>query len=91
VATYLGLLIPLFPLGAAIYAIVWIAALLIVRISSVAGMLAVISAPIAAAIFGGDALFPMLLAFTLLVLWRHRENIARLRSGAEPKIGIRRG
>jgi acyl phosphate:glycerol-3-phosphate acyltransferase len=24
---------------------------------------------------------------TLLVYWRHRENIARLRAGTEPKIG----
>jgi len=26
-------------------------------------------------------------AFTALVFWRHRENIARLWAGTEPKIG----
>ncbi len=91
VATYLGLLIPLFPIGAAIFAAAWLAALLLVRISSVAGILAVISAPIAAAAFDRDRLFPSLLLFTLLVLWRHHDNIARLRAGKEPKIASRRG
>lgn len=91
VATYLGLLIPLFPIGAVIYAVVWLGALILVRISSVAGMLAVISAPIAAAIFDKDGLFPMLLGFSILVLWRHHENIARLRAGTEPRIRTKSG
>ena len=31
----------------------------------------------------------MVLAFvlSLLVFWRHRENIARIKAGTEPKIG----
>jgi glycerol-3-phosphate acyltransferase PlsY len=91
VATYLGLLLPLFWPAALIYAVIWIAALLLIRISSVAGMLAAISAPIAAAALGQNALFPMLLGFTLLVLWRHHENLARLRAGKEPRIGKKSG
>jgi glycerol-3-phosphate acyltransferase PlsY len=91
VATYLGLLIPLLWPAAVIYAVVWLAALLIIRISSVGGMLAAISAPVAAAALGEKTLFPMLLAFTLLVLWRHHENVVRLRAGNEPRIGKRRG
>ena len=90
VATLLGILIPLFPIGAVIYAIVWLLALLIVRISSVAGILAAISAPVSAAILGGDRLFPMLLAFALLVVWRHRDNIERLRAGTESRVRINR-
>lgn len=90
VATFLGILIPLFPISAVIYAIVWITALLTIRISSVAGMLAVVSAPIAAALLGGDPLFPMLLAFALLIIWRHRDNIARLKAGTEPRVRITR-
>jgi glycerol-3-phosphate acyltransferase PlsY len=54
-------------------------------------MLAAISAPIAAAALGRHALFPILLGFTLLVLWRHHENIVRLRAGTEPRIGKKRG
>ena len=87
VATYLGLLIPLLWPAAIIYAVVWLGALILIRISSVGGMLAAISAPIAAAALGEKTLFPMLLVFTLLVLWRHHENIVRLRAGTEPRIG----
>ena len=87
VATLLGVLIPLLPIGAVIYAVVWIGLLLILRISSVAGMIAALSAPVSAAILGDQLLFPMLLAFALLVVWKHKTNIARLRAGTEPKVG----
>ena len=87
VATLLGVLIPLLPIGAVIYAVVWIGLLLIRRISSVAGMIAALSAPVSAAILGDQLLFPMLLAFALLVVWKHKTNIARLRAGTEPKVG----
>ncbi len=87
VATLLGILIPLLPVAAAIYAAVWLVLLVTVRISSVAGIAAAISAPIAAAAVGEKALFPMLLGFALLVLWKHRANMVRLRRGTEPRIG----
>lgn len=87
VATLLGILIPLLPVGAVIYAVVWIGLFLILRISSVAGMIAALSAPVSAAVLGDQLLFPMLLAFALLVVWKHKANIARLRAGTEPKVG----
>ena len=86
VATLLGVLIPLLPIAAVVYAAVWILLLLMLRISSVAGMTAAVSAPITAAILH-SSLTPMLLGFAVLVLWKHRENILRLRRGAEPRIG----
>jgi glycerol-3-phosphate acyltransferase PlsY len=85
-ATFLGILIPLLPIAAAVYAAIWLLLLLTLRISSVAGMTAAISAPIAAFILH-STLFPMLLGFAVLVLWKHRENILRLRRGTEPRIG----
>lgn len=91
VATFLGLLIPLIPAAAAVFAMVWIAALLITRISSAAGMAAVLSAPVSAALLGQEALFPILVAFALLVIWKHRENIFRLKAGTEPRVGRRSG
>jgi glycerol-3-phosphate acyltransferase PlsY len=91
VATYLGLLIPLLWPAAVIYAVVWVTALLLIRVSSVGGMLAAASAPIAAVALGDNDLFPMLLGFTLLVLWRHHENLARLKAGTEPRIGRKSG
>ena len=87
VATLLGILIPLLPIGAVIYAVVWLGLLLIVRISSVSGMLAAVSAPVSAAVLGEQLLFPMFLGFALLVVWKHRENIVRLKAGKEPKVG----
>jgi glycerol-3-phosphate acyltransferase PlsY len=87
VATFFGILIPLLPTAAAVYAAVWLILLLTVRISSVAGMAAAASAPVTAAILGNEAIFPMLLGFALLVLWKHRENILRLKAGTEPRIG----
>lgn len=87
VATLLGVLIPLLPTGALIYAIIWVGLLLLVRISSVAGMIAALSAPISAVILGERLLFPMLVGFALLVVWKHKTNIARLRAGTEPKVG----
>jgi glycerol-3-phosphate acyltransferase PlsY len=87
VATLLGILIALLPMAAAVYIIVWLGLLLTVRISSVAGIAAAVSAPIAAALLGAQNLFPMLLGFALLVIWKHRTNIIRLRAGTEPRIG----
>jgi glycerol-3-phosphate acyltransferase PlsY len=86
VATFLGVLIPLLPIAAAIYAAIWVLLLLTFRISSVAGMSAAVSAPISAVIVR-SSLFPMLLGFALLVLWKHRQNILRLVRGIEPRIG----
>ena len=88
VATLLGILLGLQLFYAAIiYAAVWIILLLATRISSVAGMAAAASAPITAAIIGNHKLLPMLLGFAVLIIWKHRENILRLKAGTEPRIG----
>jgi glycerol-3-phosphate acyltransferase PlsY len=87
VATLLGILIPLLPIAAGVYALVWLGLLLTVRISSVAGIAAAASAPVSAAILDEEAYFPMLLGFALLVIWKHRTNFFRLRAGTEPRIG----
>jgi len=86
VATLLGVLIPLLPVAAVIYGAVWILLLVTIRISSVAGMAAAISAPVLAVLLHSN-LFLLLLGFAFLVLWKHRENIVRLRQGTEPRIG----
>lgn len=87
VATLLGILVPLLWQAALLYAVVWLGLLFVLRISSVAGMTAAISAPIIAAVLGNMALVPMLLGFALLIIWKHRENIRRLLNGEEPKVG----
>ena len=87
VATLLGVLIPLLPIAAIVYAVTWLLLLLTIRIASVAGMAAAVSAPVTAAVIKDEALLPMLLGFALLVLWKHRANVLRLKDGTEPRIG----
>jgi glycerol-3-phosphate acyltransferase PlsY len=87
VATYSGIMFGLFWQGGLIYAAAWIGVLLISRISSLAGLVAALSAPLAAAIFGYYELVALLTACTLLVFWKHRANIENLIDGTEPRIG----
>ena len=87
VATLLGILIVLLPIAAAVYAGVWIALLLIMRISSLAGMAAAASAPVTAAVIGDTVRFPLLVGLAVLVIWQHRGNIRRLAAGDEPRVG----
>ena len=87
VATLLGVLLglQLWP-AAFIYAAVWIFLLMTLRISSLAGMTAAATAPIVAFALNSSTTI-MLLGFALLVVWKHRENILRLKKGTEPRIG----
>ncbi len=77
------------PLGLT-YAFVWIAVLVLTRISSLAGMSAVVCAAIAAAVLGYPVYVPVLCAIAAIVLWLHRANIARLARGEEPRVGARK-
>jgi acyl phosphate:glycerol-3-phosphate acyltransferase len=91
VATYAGIMFGLFWQGGVVYAIAWIGALLIFRISSLAGLLAALCAPVAAAYFGRYDLVALLVVCTLIVFWKHRTNIENLMDGTEPRIGKRKG
>ncbi len=87
VATNAGVAFGLaWPLGLA-YAFVWLSVLAIFRISSLAGMAAVVAAAAAAPLFGYPQFFPVLGAIALLIIYLHRENIARLAKGEEPRVG----
>jgi glycerol-3-phosphate acyltransferase PlsY len=87
VATTAGVCFGLWwPAGLA-YAAVWLALLAATRVSSLAGMSAAVAAPIAAMAFGHWEFVPVLAAIAAIVLFLHRENIARLRAGTEPKVG----
>ena len=87
VATNAGVSLALaWPIGLA-YALVWVSMLAITRISSLAGMSAVVAAAIAALAFQFYAFVPVLTAIAALVLWLHRANIRRLLAGEEPKVG----
>lgn len=77
------------PIGVA-YALVWIGLLAVTRISSLAGMSAVVAAAIAAAAFGYPQFVPVLIAIAAIILWLHRANIGRLMRGEEPRVGAKK-
>ena len=87
VATNAGVAFGLgWPIGL-VYAFIWLSVLAIFRISSLAGMSAVVAAAAAAPLLGFPQFFPVLAAIAAIVLYLHRENIARLMTGEEPKVG----
>lgn len=87
VATTMGVALGLaWPIGL-VYALVWLGLLATVRISSVGGMTAAISAPIAALVIGRADYALVLAIIAALVVVLHRANIARLLAGTEPRIG----
>jgi acyl phosphate:glycerol-3-phosphate acyltransferase len=89
VATYLGIALALaWPVGL-VFALVWLGALALLRYSSVGGMAAAVAAPVAAAVWGNFQLAVLLIAMTLIVLWKHRANIERLLAGEEPRVGAK--
>lgn len=89
VATFLGVMLAVnFWAGLAICG-TWIATAAIGRISSLAALVAAISAPIWFWVFDGPE--PIKLAITLgaMIFMRHAENIRRLMAGDEPRIGTK--
>jgi glycerol-3-phosphate acyltransferase PlsY len=91
VATFAGIIFGLFWQGGVVYAVTWLGALAIFRYSSLAGLLASLMAPIAAAYFGRYELVAMLVACTLIIFWKHRANIEGLIDGTEPRVGKSKG
>ena len=89
VATMLGVALALaWPVGL-VFAAVWLAALAASRRSSVGGIAAAAAAPVAAVMLGRIDGLAALMAMALIVLWKHRANIGRLRAGTEPTVGNR--
>jgi glycerol-3-phosphate acyltransferase PlsY len=69
------------------YAVAWLGMLGLTRYSSVGGLSAAAVAPVAAVVAGRIDLGLLFLGFTLLVFWKHRENIRRLVARTEPRVG----
>jgi glycerol-3-phosphate acyltransferase PlsY len=66
----------------------WIAIAVFFRYSSLAALIAAVFAPVYAFwLFGWSAVLPVVIAIAALLVWRHRENIARLAAGTESRLG----
>ena len=87
VATYLGVLLGLIWPAALIFAIVWIAVAVVTRYSSLAALAGVVAVPLALLAMGFQDFAVVLGVMSVLVIVKHRQNIARLRAGTESRIG----
>jgi glycerol-3-phosphate acyltransferase PlsY len=91
VATAGGAFLGVAPLVGAVGAVVWIAVFLVFRYASLASMLAAVSLPVAAVLL--EEPWPVILfasAAAAAIVFLHRANIARLRSGTENRFKFRR-
>ena len=87
VATFLGLLLALaWPVGIGC-CIAWLIGALSTRISSMGALAAAAASTFLMVLLGFGNMVVLGGALTVLIYWRHRANIKRIRSGDEPKIG----
>ncbi len=87
IAVFIGAMLMMSPLTGILFLVVWLLMALIFRISSLSAIIALLtSLPVLLFLGENDtALYAAVMVG--LSLYAHRENIARLRAGMEPKIG----
>lgn len=90
VATSLGMIIGLDPVIAAVALGLWLVTVALTRIISVGSMLAAISVPAMMFAWQEHVEYQAIaVVAAMLILVKHRSNIARLLAGTEPRIGQR--
>ncbi len=89
VATFLGCLIGLKLLAAVAFAAVWLGLAALLRYSSVSALVASAVTPAALWLLGERQMAELFVLLTVLLWWSHRENIRRLVSGTEGRIGAK--
>ena len=91
VATGIGVVLAMHPLSGVVMCAVWLATAGVGRISSLAAIVAYISAPVSLYLMVvPPAQIPLTTAGTMIALlsiYRHKANIRRLLAGEEPRIG----
>jgi acyl phosphate:glycerol-3-phosphate acyltransferase len=87
VATYLGVLLGLSWLMALVFGAIWLAVAFVTRFSSLAALTATAVIPTVFAIRGLWPCAALFFLMTLLLYWRHADNIGRLMRGEETRIG----
>ncbi len=87
VATFLGLMLALaWPVGVG-SCVAWLMGAAVSRISSVGALVAAASSTFLMFFTSNGQYLVLGALLTLLIYWRHRANIKRIRTGAEPRIG----
>lgn len=87
VATYIGILLGLAPLMAALFAVIWIAFAYFTRYSSLSALVATLVIPVALWLLGQEKVAAVMALMTIITWVKHRANIARLTAGTESRIG----
>ncbi len=87
VATFLGVTIALYWPAGLLAAATWLVAALIWRISSLSALVAIALSPLYFFLLGRHGYAPLAALLAALIFFTHRENIRRLLSGEEPRIG----
>ncbi|MBV8618703.1 MAG: glycerol-3-phosphate 1-O-acyltransferase PlsY [Curvibacter sp.] len=96
VATAVGVLFGVDAALGLVAGLIWIATAAVFRYSSLASLVAAVAAPAVYVLGDGTAWYsetPVLLALVAmaaLLVWRHRENIQRLMSGKESRLGAKK-
>jgi glycerol-3-phosphate acyltransferase PlsY len=89
VATFIGIMLAYsFPVGAAC-CVAWLIGAFGWRISSMGALVSASASTFLLVLMGGGSALFMGIFLTLMVFFRHRENITRIRLGTEPKIGAK--
>ena len=86
VATFIGVLLGLFPLGVLVFAAVWLGLAFLLRYSSASALAASAATPLALWAFGQGRLAVLFCVLALLLWWKHAPNIRRLAAGTEGRI-----
>jgi glycerol-3-phosphate acyltransferase PlsY len=89
VATYIGVLLGLAWVAAAIFGAIWLAVACLTRYSSLAALIASALTPLALWLMSRPDAAVLYAVLTALLWYMHRANIARLLAGSEPKIGAK--
>jgi acyl phosphate:glycerol-3-phosphate acyltransferase len=90
IAVYIGILLGLFWPAALAFCAIWLAVAFATRYSSLSALIASLVTPALLLWFGHAALALLFAVLTLLTFYMHRENIARLMTGTESKIGAKK-
>lgn len=88
VATAAGTILALSPIVGIAAFITWILVSSIFRYSSLAAIIAAIAAPIYMLLLGDKAYCLPVLIISIILIWKHKDNIQRLKSGSESKISF---
>ncbi|MCK2054576.1 glycerol-3-phosphate 1-O-acyltransferase PlsY [Methylobacterium sp. 37f] len=87
VATFLGVLLALSPLGLLAFAAIWLGLAFTLKYSSLAALAASALTPLVLWTFGQPSVAFLFLVLAALLWWKHAPNIRRLIDGTEGRIG----